>query len=65
MVFRLGLVALVSCALLGCEGFPASRPVIHSGSYDWTDEVRGPQGFPLPGWGTAVMGGGDIGGGSR
>ena len=65
MAWRLSLLVLFTCALFGCEGFPASRPVIQSGSYDWTDQVRDARGFPLPGWGTAVMGGGAFGDGSR
>ena len=62
---RLLALALVCCTLVGCEGFPASRPVINSGSYDWTDQVRDARGFPLPGWGNAVMGGGAFGDGTR
>jgi hypothetical protein len=62
MSLRIFLLGLCCCALLGCEGFPASRPVINSGSYDWTDQVRDARGFPQPGWGTAIFGGGGIGG---
>lgn len=62
MAVRLCLV-LICCGMLGgCADFPASRPVINSGSYDWTDQVRDAQGFPLPGWGTAIMGGNGFGG---
>jgi hypothetical protein len=46
----------------GCENFPAHGPVINSGSYDWTDQVRDARGFPLPGWGTAIF---SSGAGSR
>lgn len=65
MIFRLLLVGACCGALLGCDGFPASRPVINSGSYDWADQVRDAHGYPLPGWGTAVFGGGGFGDGSR
>ena len=57
MRIRISLVTLSCLALFGCGGFPASRPVINSGSYDWTDQVRDAQGFPAPGWGTAIFGG--------
>lgn len=65
MTLRLVLLGLVCCVLSACEGLPASRPVINSGSYDWTDQVRDARGFPLPGWGTAVFGGGGFGDGTR
>lgn len=65
MTLRLLLLALLGCGLSGCGEFPASRPVIQSGSYDWTDQVRDARGFPLPGWGNAVFGSGGFGDGSR
>jgi hypothetical protein len=65
MTFRLLLLLMCCGTLLSCEGFPAQRPVINSGSYDWTDQVRDARGFPLPGWGTAVFGSGGFGDGSR
>lgn len=65
MIARLGLLLMCCCILAGCGNFPASRPVINSGSYDWTDQVRDAHGYPLPGWGTAVMGSGGFGDGSR
>jgi hypothetical protein len=61
MTFRLALLGLCCCALSACEGFPASRPVINSGSYDWTDQVRDARGFPLPGWGNVIDGSGGLG----
>jgi hypothetical protein len=47
--------------LAACENFPARGPVINSGSYDWTDQVRDARGFPLPGWGSIIMPGGGVG----
>jgi hypothetical protein len=59
----LRIVLLLGYALLlvGCENAPARGPVINSGSYDWTDQVRDARGFPLPGWGSVIMPGGDAG----
>jgi hypothetical protein len=52
------LIFVLCCgSLFGCTQVPTDRPFINSGSYDWTDQVRDARGFPLPGWGTAVMGG--------
>lgn len=48
------LFAVLGFGLAACADFPADRPVINSGSYDWTDQVRDAQGFPLPGWGDAI-----------
>lgn len=61
MMSRLLLVGLACCTLLGCEGF-GQGPVINSGSYDWTDQVRDARGFPLPGWGDVIQGGGGTSG---
>ncbi len=57
------MIALVFLAvtLAGCAGFPAKGPVVNSGSYDWTDQVRDAQGWPLPGWASTVY---QIGGGA-
>lgn len=30
---------------------PGPPPHPNSGSYDWSDSYRGPNGYPLPGWG--------------
>ena len=65
MPLRLALLGLICCAVSACEGFPASRPVINSGSYDWTDQVRDSRGFPLPGWGNIIQSGGGNDGGMR
>ncbi len=65
MAIRLLLLGACCCALIGCEGFPASGPVINSGSYDWADQVRDARGFPLPGWGTAVFPDGGLGDGDQ
>ncbi|HEY3917379.1 MAG TPA: hypothetical protein VGL83_06285 [Stellaceae bacterium] len=57
MMFRLFLLAFTCGALMGCQGF-GQGPQINSGSYDWTDQVRDARGFPLPGWGDIIQGGG-------
>ena len=59
---ELALLFAYVLLIAGCENFPAHGPVINSGSYDWTDQVRDARGFPLPGWGTAIF---SSGGGSR
>ena len=65
MMIRLLLLSACCCALLACEDFPASRPVINSGSYDWADQVKDAHGYPLPGWGNAIFGSGGFGDGGR
>ena len=57
MMIRLVLLGLTCCTLFGCGDFGQGTP-INSGSYDWTDQVRDARGFPLPGWGDVIMGGG-------
>jgi hypothetical protein len=38
--------------LVACSDPPMGRPpLVNSGSYDWRDAYRGPDGYPLPGWG--------------
>ena len=58
MTMMIRRVLLLGYALLmvGCQNFPARGPVINSGSYDWTDQVRDGHGFPVPGWYTAIAG---------
>jgi hypothetical protein len=58
MKSQLALLSAYVLLIAGCENFPAQGPVINSGSYDWTDQVRDARGFPLPGWGTAIFSGG-------
>ena len=41
------MLALAACADPGM-GRP---PLVNSGSYDWQDAYRGPNGYPLPGYG--------------
>lgn len=42
-------------ALAACGNPPEGRPpLVNSGSYDWTDQLRGADGYPLPGWGNIV-----------
>jgi hypothetical protein len=44
-------VMLAACS----DPAPMSRaPLVNSGSYDWQDQLRGPNGYPLPGWGYVV-----------
>ncbi|HKT20809.1 MAG TPA: hypothetical protein VJR47_22340 [Stellaceae bacterium] len=54
MISRIALITLAGLQLAACADFPARRPVINSASYDWTDQVRDAQGFPLPGWGDVI-----------
>jgi hypothetical protein len=61
MMLRTMLVLGYVVLLAGCA--PTQGPVINSGSYDWTDQVRDAQGFPLPGWGSVILPSGN--GGSR
>jgi hypothetical protein len=47
---RILLPALVALALVtGCAE-PGHPPLVNSGSYDWSDAYRGPNGYPLPGY---------------
>ena len=57
MMTRLFLLGLTCCTLLGCDGFGQGMQ-LNTGSYDWTDQVRDARGFPLPGWGDIIQGGG-------
>jgi hypothetical protein len=61
MMLRMIVLLGYALLLVGCENFPARSPVINSGSYDWTDQVRDARGFPLPGWGSVIMPGGGVG----
>jgi len=61
MTLRIALLLGYALLLAGCQEPPARNPVINSGSYDWTDQVRDARGFPLPGWGSVIMPGGDTG----
>jgi hypothetical protein len=50
---RCALAALGVAVLIGCtEG--GRPPLVNSGSYDWNDAYRGPNGYPLPGYGYAI-----------
>lgn len=62
MVLRFVFLAAYACLLAGCQQSFGQGPVINSGSYDWTDQVRDARGFPLPGWGTALYPGGGMDG---
>lgn len=57
MSFRVLLLAFCCGALVGCGDFGHGIQ-INSGSYDWTDQVKDAHGYPLPGWGNAIFGGG-------
>ena len=57
MMMRLLLLGLTCCTLLGCGGFGHGTQ-LNTGSYDWADQVRDARGFPLPGWGDIIQGGG-------
>jgi hypothetical protein len=58
MITRLFLLGLACCALSACSGEFGHGVQINSGSYDWADQVRDARGFPLPGWGDIIQGGG-------
>jgi hypothetical protein len=62
MMLRTMLLLGYALLLGGCQYSPQG-PVINSGSYDWTDQVRDARGFPLPGWGSVIMPSGN--GGAR
>jgi hypothetical protein len=55
MMLRTTLLLGYALLLVGCQSYSSPNPVINSGSYDWTDQVRDAQGFPLPGWGSVIM----------
>jgi hypothetical protein len=61
MMLRTTLLLGYALLLAGCQSYSGPNPVINSGSYDWTDQVRDAQGFPLPGWGSVIMPGGNGG----
>jgi hypothetical protein len=47
----LGLAGLI-LVLAACSDPGTDRPpLVNSGSYDWRDAFRGPNGYPLPGYG--------------
>jgi hypothetical protein len=50
---RLALAVLAIAVLIGCtEG--GRPPLVNSGSSDWSDAYRGPNGYPLLGYGYAI-----------
>ncbi len=49
------LVSALALLVAACSDPPLARaPLVNSGSYDWQDQLRGPDGYPLPGWGYVV-----------
>jgi hypothetical protein len=54
MLSKIASLGSLVFVLTACAGFPAEGPVIDTGNYDWTDQVRDAQGFPLPGWGDVI-----------
>lgn len=44
------LPALVGLAVLAGCAEPGHPPLVNSGSYDWRDAYRGPNGYPLQGY---------------
>jgi hypothetical protein len=48
MMLRTLLLLGYAFLLVGCENFPARGPVINSGSYDRTDQVRDRAGSHFP-----------------
>lgn len=55
-MLRVTLPLAYALLMIGCQNTPARGPIINSGSYDWTDDVRDARGFPVPGWGSAMFG---------
>jgi hypothetical protein len=55
MISRAIVIASLTFMLAACgdAGMPR-QPLVNSGSYDWTDQVRDAQGYPLPGWANAI-----------
>jgi len=54
LLMRVVLIGL-PITLAACSDPPMRRaPLVNSGSYDWQDQLRGPNGYPLPGWGYVV-----------
>jgi hypothetical protein len=45
--FAGAILGLASCTDSGTT----RPPLVNSGSYDWQDAFRGPNGYPLPGYG--------------
>ncbi len=55
MISRALIVASLVLMLAACSDAAMPRPpLINSGSYDWTDQVRDAQGYPLPGWANSI-----------
>jgi hypothetical protein len=49
------LAVTAVAVLVGCGPPPPGRPpLVNSGSYDWSDAYRGPNGYSLPGYGYAI-----------
>jgi hypothetical protein len=66
MIFRAILLSGLALQLVACTDPSAPRPpIINSGSYDWTDQVRDARGYPLQGWGNIISPNGGDGGSSR
>jgi hypothetical protein len=45
-VFCFAALATAACS----DPSMVPPPLVNSGSYDWRDAYRGPNGYPLPGW---------------
>jgi hypothetical protein len=55
MMSRVMAVVGLALTLSACGEQQGPRPpLINSGSYDWTDQVRDARGYPLPGWANAI-----------
>lgn len=55
MVSQKLLLAGWALCLVACSNEPLPpRPIVNTGSYDWADQVKDAQGFPLPGWGISI-----------
>jgi len=55
MTMKTVFLASLAALLGACSTEPMPPPpLINSGSYDWTDQVRDAQGYPLQGWGNII-----------
>ena len=56
MMSRMIVLCGLAVFLAACtnEGLPP-RSIVNTGSYDWADQVKDAQGYPLPGWGAHLV----------
>jgi hypothetical protein len=54
MMSRAMILSGLAFLLAACAMSGPHQPLINSGSYDWTDQVRDARGYPLQGWSNVV-----------